>query len=241
MIYVGIDDTDMPGTPGTNHFCRALVNRLSSDFHCRLIVRHQLLFDQRIPYTSKNSSASIQLMPHDQSEAKGSHRDLLDTLKGQIRAFIQERYLPGSDPGFCVTRHVPAEIAKFGQRCQQDVVKQAEARQLAKTHGIHLEGCGGTEDGVIGSLAAVGLASTGDDGRIVQIGAWPDDLSGHQPVEELRSRDVIVVSHQSNDSITDGTIDIGKRLRPSYRDDRIVLYATRDDLSSEIWHAVRLA
>ena len=102
MIYVGIDDTDMPGTPGTNQFCRALVKRLATDFDCRLIVRHQLLFDRRIPYTSKNSCASLQLLPNDRVAAEGSDVHTLDTLKDEIRAFMVGRYLPGSDPGFCV-------------------------------------------------------------------------------------------------------------------------------------------
>lgn len=239
MIYIGIDDTDMPGTPGTNQFCRALVKRLSNNFNCRLIVRHQLLFDDRIPYTSKNSSASMQLVPSDPSRHAAA--EYLAMLKMQLRTFIKERFLPGSDPGFCMAMEVPADIAQFGQRCQAEVVQQADARQLAQTHGIHLEGCGGSEDGVIGALAAVGLASTGNDGRIVQVGAWADDLSGEQRIDDLQARNVIVRCQESDESIYSGTIDVGKHLRPNYRGDEIVLFATRDDTSSATWHAVRLA
>ena len=56
MIYVGIDDTDTVDTPGTNQLAKALVMRLARDYECVSIVRHQLLFDPRIPYTSKNGS-----------------------------------------------------------------------------------------------------------------------------------------------------------------------------------------
>ena len=59
MIYLGIDDTDTLETAGTNQLAREIVNRLSDRLRCVSIVRHQLFFDPRVPYTSKNGSASI--------------------------------------------------------------------------------------------------------------------------------------------------------------------------------------
>ena len=92
-------------------------------------------------------------------------------------------------------------------------------------HAIHLESLGGTEDGVIGALAAVGLAAGGDDGRVVQIGAWPDDLFGPQDLATLHARGVeCVVGVQSNRAIDSGRIDVGKHLRPNYRSGKIVLF-----------------
>src|SRR5437870_2586916 len=58
LIYVGIDDTDTLDTPGTNQLARALAAQIASTHECLLIVRHQLLDDPRVPYTSKNGSAS---------------------------------------------------------------------------------------------------------------------------------------------------------------------------------------
>ena len=63
VIYVGIDDTDVVGSPGTNQLARLLVAAVAGDCRCRRIVRHQLLDDPRVPYTSKNGSASITLEP----------------------------------------------------------------------------------------------------------------------------------------------------------------------------------
>ena len=54
MIFVGIDDTDTLDTPGTNQLARALACRLSERCDLVRITRHQLLFDPRVPYTSKN-------------------------------------------------------------------------------------------------------------------------------------------------------------------------------------------
>jgi len=152
---------------------------------------------------------------------------------------LSEWRVAGSDPGVCVTTEVPQAIAEFGVRCQREVVRQTEARELAEQHSLHLEGCGGTEDGVIGALAAVGLAATGNDGRVVQIGMWPDDLSGDQNVATLRARSVEVQLVDSHQAIPTGTIDVGKHLRPNYRDDRIVLFATRENESASSFLAVR--
>jgi tRNA(Ile2) C34 agmatinyltransferase TiaS len=68
-----------------------------------------------------------------------------------------------------VTAVVPHEVIRFGVRCQYEVVTQDEARELAKRSGLPLAGLGGTEDGVIGAMAAVGLAASYNDGRVVQI------------------------------------------------------------------------
>ena len=114
---------------------------------------------------------------------------------------------------------------------------------MAAEHGIHLEGLGGTEDGVIGALAAVGLVAEGDDGRVVQIGAWPDDLSGPQEIATLHARGVQVRCHATSDAIDCGTVDVGKHLRPNYRRRKIVLFAVRgakDSARSSCWDAIRL-
>src|SRR6476660_8707762 len=59
MIYVGIDDTDTLDDPGTNQLARHLVRELAGQFRGRMILRHQLLEDPRVPCTKKNGCASI--------------------------------------------------------------------------------------------------------------------------------------------------------------------------------------
>lgn len=231
MIYVGIDDTDAPGTPGTNHLARALAARVADRWACRLIVRHQLLDDPRVPCTSKNSAASILLEPKD--------GDSFEPLVEELGELVRTRSVEGSDPGLCVTATVPPEVAAFARRCQQELVAQQEARNLAARHGLFLTGLGGTEDGVIGALAAVGLAAVGNDGRVVQIAAWPDELSGWQPVEALGRRGVEARSLDTGKPIRGGLIDVGKHLRPNYRQHQIVLFARADDSQPERWHSVR--
>jgi hypothetical protein len=220
LIYAGIDDTDILGSPGTNKLARWLIARLSRDYECFVAVRHQLLFDPRVPYTSKNSSASLLLRPI----GPGSVED----LAGRLRSAMQEWFIAGSDPGLCVTDQVPDEITRFAHRAKTELVSQREARELAAAHGIFLEGLGGTEDGVIGALAAVGLVAEGDDGRVVQIGHWPDDLAGPRDAALLLSRGVTEIRDvESGECVTSGTVDVGKHLRPNWRGGKVVLFVSR--------------
>ena len=237
MIYVGIDDTDTQDSPGTNKVARSLVADLPSRLRCRLIVRHQLLVDPRIPYTSKNSSCSIWL------EADRETSETIQHVAHLIELGLRQRFQSGSDPGLCVAVRIPPELISFGRRCQAEVTTQDEARSLAANLAVTLRGLGGTQDGVIGALAAVGLAATGDDGRIVQIRGYPDDLSGLQNVDALRSRGVDELRCcRSGRCVHEGTVDVGKHLRPNLRGGRIVLFVepdAGDPPGERYWRAVR--
>lgn len=223
MIVVGIDDTDTLESPGTNQLAKAIVRAANEDWRCVRIVRHQLFFDPRVPYTSKNGSASITLEPRGQSDP-----GKLTLLCEQI---MQQWFVEGSDPGLCIVDGVPELITEFGKLCQREVVTQDMARDLAASHGIFLKGLGGTEGGVIGSLAAVGLAVTGDDGRVVQHGEWPDDLFGNVSVQTLHQRNIEVVELDSSNVIRDGFVDVGKHLRANRRDGKTVLFVRADYLT----------
>ena len=240
MIYIGIDDTDTLDSPGTNQLARRLAAVLPSGFVCQMALRHQLLFDPRIPYTSKNGSASLLVA------AERGHRaaELIPTLQREMRSW----YIPGSDPGLCVAEHMHREVIGFGQLCKSMPVEQEEARTLAAAHGMHLEGFGGTEGGVIGALAAVGLAASGEDGRVVHITgwSWPDPFSGWRSVADIAERGVAEVREAtSNAPVSAGLVDVGKHLRPSYRARKVVLFVERvegDGSHDELpgWRALKL-
>lgn len=226
MIFVGIDDTDTLDSPGTNQLAKSLVARVAGSHHCRFILRHQLFFDPRVPYTSKNGSASIWLDPLPGANVRVG--DLIAILRDEMRS----HFVPGSDPGLCVTEVVPEDVTNFGHRCQRELIDQRDARSLAARHSIHLEGLGGTEGGVIGALAAVGLAAGRNDGRVVVHGTWPDKLTGPQPIAVIHARGIEVREAASFAVVDQGVIDIGKKLRPNFRDGRVVLFVERADANT---------
>jgi hypothetical protein len=239
VILVGIDDTDVVGSRGTNQLAKAMVRRLDNHWRCLRVVRHQLLFDPRVPYTCKNGSASIALEPRGPAD--------LDGLFAACRRLMAEDFAPGSDPGLCVIEHsaqsrVPKEVVQFGMRCKRDLVAKDEALRLASRLGVRLAALGGTGDGVIGAIAAVGLAAGANDGRIVQLGDWSDDLYGVQPTADLQHRGVRLREEGSDATVDCDRVDVGKHLRPNVRDGQAVLFVRRETGSDGMPHyqAVKL-
>jgi hypothetical protein len=237
MTFVGIDDTDTLDDPGTNQLARYLVRELVDKVSGRLITRHQLLEDPRVPCTRKNGCAAIEFEP--------STAVSLADLAARIRELMLAWCPLGSDPGLCIAESpIPESIIEYGRACQRRLVSQHEARQLAAKHGIYLEGLGGTQDGVIGALAAVGLINTRDDGRVIYLGSSAVDhfdITGIHDVDELLRCGVEEIRCQADQGlVTSGSVDVGKRLRPNYRDGRVVLYVSRLEGEPTDWLAQRV-
>lgn len=220
MIFIGIDDTDTLNSRGTGRLARNIAAILSSDFAIEGVVRHQLLQDPRVPFTSHNSSATIILREQQETNLQ----DLFLRIKSLMLSDFQE----GSDPGLCVTRDIPDSVIEHGRQAQKRIVTQKEARNLARDHGIALEGLGGTEDGVIGALASVGLTATGEDGRYLLYGRVRD-LQGLLPLDAVRNAGVSDIRTMEGESVTTGMV-LSDKIRPARRGGKPVAYVEwRDD------------
>lgn len=238
MMYVGIDDTDIVGTPGTNQLARLILRRIGEAARDAVICRHQLFFDPRVPYTSKNGSASIQL-PHAQAAD-------MQPLARTIRSVMREWFVAGSDPGLCMAMGATDAMHAFSLRCKCEIITQEEARSVAARSACYLEGLGGTEQGIIGALAAIGLVVSGNDGRVVHLNAWPypeDNFAGPQSLEAIYAKGVHQIRQLDTDApVSCGPVDVGKHLRPNRRGGRIVLYVTPavEPVAAAPWRAVKI-
>jgi len=234
VIYVGIDDTDIVGSPGTNQLARAIVRRLGTIAAGSIVCRHQLFFDPRVPYTSGNGSASIQLP----RGADVPRAQLLDT----IRSVMGEWFVEGSDPGLALATDTCAEMNAFAQRARSEVVSQADARAVADRARCHLEGLGGTNQGIIGALSAVALAAGGDDGRVVHVDTWPwpDAMVARQTVQSIRERGIAEILTDSGQPFDGDAVDVGKHLRPNWRGGRMVLFVEPSPDDPSVWRACRI-
>ncbi len=234
MIYLGIDDTDIVGSPGTNQLARKIVRRLGRAARGAIVCRHQLFFDSRVPYTSQNGSASIQLPDGDHVP----RRELIDSVREEMREFFVE----GSDPGLAVATTASADMIAFAARVKTEVVSQPDARRVAEASGCYLEGLGGTNQGIIGALAAIALAAGGDDGRIVHVNVWPwpDEFSGVQSVALIRDRGVTDIGTTTGDAFAGDEVDVGKHLRPNWRGGRIVLFVEPPERPGSPWRAQKI-
>jgi tRNA(Ile2) C34 agmatinyltransferase TiaS len=227
MLFIGLDDTDTLESRGTGHLARQIAAALATDYPVLGVTRHQLLLDPRVPCTKNNSSAAILL------NADG---DLDPTvLLNRVRTLMLDDYVPGSDPGLCVAHAVPAAVTEFGRWAQRRLVTQDEARALAVAHGLSLLGLGGTEDGVIGALAAVGLAASGEDGRYVLVGR-SRELTGLQPVSALLEAGVTAVQTTDGQPVTSGLVQTDK-LRPARRGGRPVAVV---EWAGDHWQPLKL-
>jgi len=227
MLFIGLDDTDTLESRGTGHLAREIAATLAVDCPLLGVTRHQLLVDPRVPCTKKNSCAAIVL------DGDGD-LDPVAVLE-RVRALMLADFQPGSDPGLCVTYDVPVAVTEFGRRVQLQLVTQEEARALAAAYAIPLLGLGGDQDGVIGALAAVGLAATGEDGRYVLVGR-SRELSGLQPVSALLAAGVAAVRTLDGRPVTEGLVQADK-LRPARRGGRPVAFV---EWAGDNWRPVKL-
>lgn len=228
LIYIGMDDTDNLDSRGTGRLARALAEDLIPDFPLLGVTRHQLLVDPRVPYTSHNSSATLCLEGHSTTDLK--------TLFERVKAFMSADFVAGSDPGLCVTKApIAPALTAFGLRAKTELVTQAEARALAASQEVLLEGLGGTQDGVIGALAAVGLAASGEDGRYLLVGNTRE-LSGLQPVSAVLEAGISDIRTLEGQPVRDGSI-LAEKMRPARRSSQPILYVEWDQ---DHWLPVKL-
>lgn len=186
-VYIGFDDTDVVNSDyGTGKVARRFEKALPEGCKIWGVVRQQLLVDPAIPYTSHNSSACVVVDCQDAS--------YVDALKNAAISHIAAQSLRGSDPGLCVAgEDDPAlrELENFGMRCTARVVTQQDAIKAAGS--VHLSGHGGTNDGIIGAAAAVGLTASGWSGRFIEY-AGLRDFPNQVTVSELMQKNIRVIS-----------------------------------------------
>ena len=208
-VYLGFDDTDTHDSEyGTGKLVRRFEHMLPEGCSLWGVVRQQLLVDDRIPYTSHNSSACAIVDCADPS--------LVDELIAKAADHIETESATGSDPGLCIVGEndpVMQSLISFGRLCTAQVVTQQEIIKIA--NGTHLSGHGGTNDGIIGAAAAVGLTVSGWCGRFIEFGRlreFPEVVT----VGELEGSGIQVVSLDRNTMVPDAYDTVTTRgwLRP---------------------------
>jgi len=225
--FIGIDDTDTADSRGTGYLARQIVAALAAKHTVLGVIRHQLLVDPRVRCTRNNSSAAIIL--------DGNGVAQTGSLLEQVKALMLDDFQPGSDPGLCVANAVPEAVTAFGRRAQQELVTPEEAEFLAAAHGVRLVGLGGDCSGVIGALAAVGLAAGAEDGRYILVGRLRE-LSGLQPVSAVLAAGIASVRTLAGQLVTDGLIQTD-RLRPARRGGQPIAFV---EWAGEFWQPLKL-
>ena len=230
-VYIGFDDTDnIDADRGTGKLARWFERELPAE--CRMwgVVRQQLLLHDDIPYTSHNSSACVVVdVPGD---------DMLERLTRLAIEHVERLSLPGSDPGVCVASNGDRDLTvltDFGHLCTREVVAQKDALRAAS--GFHLSGHGGTNDGIIGATAAVGLTASGWVGRFIEFGGLRD-FQEQVSVSELDEAHILVTSLERDGMppAPKDQIHTGNWLRPRLWGHRPVLAVQKK--GEALWTAI---
>lgn len=222
-LLVAIDDTDTVDSEyGTGRVSRFLGESLDGDFPELAYlgsVRQQLLVDPRVPYTTHNSAACLLCAwPTGRSESE---------VVTAAATFLEDIAADGSDPGLCVGRvsAVTDDVTSFGFEAGEAVVEEERAYDLAAAAGLFLDEYGGTGEGVIGALAAVGRTATGESGRFVGFGEIRS-FEGEVAVARLREAGLSIVT-EDGDYVREGTVETGGWVRPLLRESRPTLEVER--------------
>ena len=221
MIYICMDDTDNLESRGTGKLSRTIAKTLSKDYSVYGVTRHQLYKHPDIPYTSHNTCSVIHI------ENMGT--DFIDELFEAVKKEMMDDFIEGSDPGLAVAHEnqiTPALVA-FGNDAKYTILNQEKARNLAHNLGIRLEGLGGTEDGVIGAMAGLGLASTKNDGRFLIVGH--NKFTGPKTAEELLDSGIDGIYTLDGCPITKGLIfNNGKLVKPCPVGGKVILFVEEE-------------
>lgn len=168
--------------------------------------------------------------------------------------FLERHSADGSDPGLCAAPWQPPSwpscpepsgwslrgaeggfdptiLIRAGRATRVELRTQPQAFEAAALAGAHLSGHGGTHDGVIGALAAVGLHLSGEDGFFI----WLPGLRSLRPAD-VTLRDILAAVPLQDARTADGrrpepheTIRLHPWIRPVWAQARSVLLLVERD------------
>jgi len=233
-ILVGIDDTDNLESRGTGFRAREMGRLLTEAGIGKLIgiTRHQLLFDRRIPYTSHNSSACLEIE---------SHKPKMKELQKFCAEYLLKESAEGSDVGLCIAPYnkVSDKIIQWGLRAKKEIITQEEARKIAAEENIFLEGYIGTKGGIIGSLAAVGLRKLGNDGRFLWIKGLREMLGIYKVSEIKKETGVNEIINIQNEPLSPETkVFLSEKWRPVMKNNKIIIFVEQINNEDYGWQVV---
>ncbi len=231
QFTLGIDDTDVPGGPGTGALVRALAAHAEAEGWGQSagVTRHALLRSAKIAATDGNYAYALVL---------SSQRSVLD-LEDAVVDFVRAHAARGADAAVALlSRHsdLPHVLA-FGRRCQQEVMNLADAERFAAEGNVRLRGLGPRRAGTVGALGAAGLRAGGGDGRFIALRGIRE-LEGRLTAGEIRERTEVakVIDEQSGEDLDrDDVVDTLGWIRPRLVEGGPVLLTRRSREERRLW------
>jgi hypothetical protein len=222
-IYIGIDNTGNSESVGTGKFARIIAGELSKKYSVYGVTRHQFYVHPDINFSLHNFCAVIHV-----DNGEGHVDDIFEFIK----KVMHDNFNEGSNPGLAVAHegNISPAVVAYGKDAKETVLTAERARNLAKNSCIKLEGFGETENGVIGAMAGIGLAFTGNDGRFLQIGQIRG-LKGPHHVQKLIGGGIDGIFTRDGRSIKKGVVfnEGNKPVKPCIVNGRVVLFVDEEN------------
>lgn len=222
-VYVSIDDTGNSESVGTGKFARIIAGEISKKYPVYGVTRHQFYVHPDINFSLHNFGAVVHVNAEEQ---------YVDDIFGIVKEMMQANFNGGSNPGLAVAHEsrISPAFAAYGIDAKGTVLKSERAWNLALNSNIQLESIGGNGNGVIGAIAGLGLASTKNDGRFLQIGKIRK-LRGPQPVEKLIGAGIDAIFAPDGRSVKEGIVfnEENKPVKPCPVNGEIILFVTGEN------------
>ena len=192
-----------------------------------------MLRAERLNISSNNSSKSITLEVKSREEAENALRVVTD--------IIRKLATHDSNAGLALLVGTPpsSEALQLAIKVKKEFVNPDEILRVASTCDIHIIKLLGNGSGIVGAFAAAVLASTGNDGRVLDI-----PLTG---IRELRDKFVSVkklldlgvaeVRSLGDVKLSEHEVVALRKAKPVLRGFKPVLYVERVGLG---WLAVKI-
>ena len=126
------------------------------------------------------------------------------------------------------------EALDLAYKIKTEKINKATVYKVAKRCDVQLFEVHGDGSGIIGAFAAVILASTGNDGRILDKGKIRE-ISGLVPVSELLKLGVDEIRCVDSKELVSNGVVVVDKMKPAFRNFKAVLYVRRVD---NVWEPV---
>ncbi len=239
MTFIGIDDTDAKGIKvkgsrrGTGRVARAVADELMSlGFDVLWILRHQMFKSSLIRTPGNNSAKSVTIAATSIEDAKRAF-DVAVKAVGELAA-------PDSDAGVALLVGTPSvEALSLARRIQGEYVELTKVLETAERSGVSVARIGNEGMGIIGAFAASVLASTGNDGRVLDIPSSKlRDVRNLQiQVKEVHELGIADVRSVEGEVLDEDEMLMAEELKPVLRGFRPVLYVKK---VGRAWMTVRV-
>jgi len=152
---------------------------------------------------------------------------------------VKELRVPESNTGVVLLNgQVSRKAIELAMRIKKFKIEKSEVLEIAENEGIQLFEIGGNGQGIIGAFAAAVLASTGNDGRYLDIGGIRNLKGIMRASDLLSSKGVDQIKSIDNNIVDPNELILVEKVRPKRENFKAILYVRKR--ADGVWEPVKM-